>query len=470
MLRTAQFGGDVGSVWNREMRFYKLSDWRVQCECAEGVAMVRLECAPYTLLVVTEVTRELRQAYFHALSTDKVLIICGPVGSGKTETLKDTCHILGIEPIILDAKDFHQQGLEVFKSVERRGHKTPIILDEASQLPQAAINAFVTNAKAIGAFVCMATSSTGSFPAEVMNQSVVFHTRLPELEFYSAALLSSNGFDNCDDLARNLVSLWNAFHSGCSMEHYYDFGLRAVRRVTSRAGYLLGSHDEVVNAQEQRALVAQAILQTLWCCLTKKDKNVLEALIINNFGILPPLPEKLQAPGHWPRVAAMLAHVFEEQGYHAAIALSVAAQDEKTCLAAIEREAEEAGAELKILPGTMAGLNIHELLGKTDGNGCWVDGTLTQALRSAQHSRKPVWFSLMCGKSTVDMQQDMVEKFEALNTLMDIRKLCLTTGEILSLTEGHRIIFISNAGGEVCSFLSLATISRFGFVHAAPDE
>ena len=59
----------------------------------------------FELLAYTPLTKVLRQTCLRSLKGNKIAALRGPAGTGKTETMKDLCRMLGYEPIIVNCSD-----------------------------------------------------------------------------------------------------------------------------------------------------------------------------------------------------------------------------------------------------------------------------------------------------------------------------------------------------------------------------
>merc|ERR1719316_2005470 len=97
-----------------------------------------------------------------------------------------------------------------------------------------------------------------------------------------------------------------------------------------------------------------------------------------------------------------------------AMVVPVGPETEDAGMAAMQKEAADAGAELRVVAKIMAETTVQEFIGDYDSAGHWIDGTLTEALRSAQNSSiadssKPIWFIVVCGTFNCNKLKDFEE-------------------------------------------------------------
>merc|ERR1712185_401337 len=105
----------------------------------------------------------------------------------------------------------------------------------------------------------------------------------------------------------------------------------------------------------------------------------------------------------------------------------------------MEREAADSGVEFRIVARTMVETSVEEFFGWSDSAGHWIDGTLTEVLRSTQKSSKPVWIFVVLGAFDHEMHlKNFCIKIDQMNALFDSNLLCLASGELLSLFEEDR--------------------------------
>jgi hypothetical protein len=455
----AQEAGNVSEVWKDELRFYETPEKRIRVECGGTCSMFRQECGRFTNLVTTDQTRSSRRKYFEALEAGKALVLVGGAGVGKAETLKDIAHSLGLDCTFLNyeiLKASPLQWMKAFVAAQQRGANTPIVLDEADKVPLAGVQSFITNAKAVGAMAAMCASPVflDSLPAEIMEQLVIEKMEVPDRALLMINRLGTVGFQDADNLGRIMHSLAQELEHQCSKQPQYDFGMRAVGVLMRRASRLAGS--TIPDPEDEKKYIAQAFLDHFLPKFTSDDRQVLRSLLATHFGTQQLNPGWTHGLGKWPGVAACLRQ--GSQFVTGTLVTPVSAEERPCCLEAIRHEAEQSGANLRVMKGTITDCSFDELLG--------IDGTLTNEFRLASTSDTAAWLAIAYGDVTKDNCHKVAEAMSALYSLLDgNRKLCLPTGEIISLQEDDNIIFL--AGDDIIqhpTILQPAFCSRVGWV------
>merc|ERR1711957_319983 len=98
--------GERKAIWERELKTYEGSTGLLECRCDGHTCPVGGQ-TPQSLLLVTPLTRFARTVIFKALTEERPLIVTGGVGTGKTETIKDTIiSSLGQTVVSADAEAF----------------------------------------------------------------------------------------------------------------------------------------------------------------------------------------------------------------------------------------------------------------------------------------------------------------------------------------------------------------------------
>ena len=109
VIQEAINAGDTVQVkakWEGYVRFDVEKDARVVLRCERHVIYYRgegpmLSDSPRTLLVRTEISLGSFQEFFRAFKSGKTMLVFGPAGTGKTETMKDFAGDLGIEATVV---------------------------------------------------------------------------------------------------------------------------------------------------------------------------------------------------------------------------------------------------------------------------------------------------------------------------------------------------------------------------------
>jgi len=397
------------------------------------------------MLVVTPLTRKSRVAYMKALSDGKVLQYQGPPGSGKTETFKDTCRMLGQEAVVYSlSQEFTVDCFTpVIKEKGGRGRANfCIVLDEANRCSPEVLNKVLDDLQKAGAFVCVTMNPGLEGGAEVKIEGVVsLDFTVPGFVKIVEVMLACEGFTEATELAPKFMAATTACGEKCSKHASYDFGLRALRGIV-RAAALVG---KAANWANESQSVALALVQALHVRALGSDKDVVKAELEVVFGSVE-VPEAFLGKD----AAAVAAMVAEVAKFRHGVCVT-GDVDVNECVDAINK----AMCSESILVSLEDDAAARAVGGGIDA--VWARlsdpaSGFVKAFREAMVKEGPVNLVI---QGALDQ-----EAMESMNTLLDDNKVFITSsGERLNAIATMRFIFFND-----CSKWSPATVSRLGCV------
>jgi len=448
---------DAVGLWEGEMRFYAKHGGSFECRCVGHRVMVSretMDAAQDMVLVTTDLTKEVRRAFFHAfVGGADVLLLDGPAGTGKTETCRDICHMLGRNPRVVSGSDPANASTDWLKELAQPGNV--VIIDEANRMPRSVLEDAVRIFRDANIPLCFTHNSQrpeGCLKDFLGGFCSYVPMRAPEMPRVLSAMFASEGFQEADNLGDRLNGLFDYFRSHCTKQPYYDWGLRKMKTVTREAGRAARS----AHFSDERQMVTAAIQSSLASSMAPIDQSVFVQGILGHFGADAFVPMPIPTD-FWNAAATKISRTVTTR--HASLCLPVLESEETFVMAVIEEEAAKHGADISCMPGKMAELSQLDMIGGFVNPGEWKDGSFTKALRDLVSRERPGWLVVVCGNDKVAQ-----EKWSHLNSLMDDNKfLSLENGEKIKLKPDDRIIFL--AQGDEVQTASPATISRLGVVN-----
>jgi len=436
---TAKTGADG---WANEYKFYAGPDG-VKAVCGGCELKIGSYFPPRQMLVVTPLTRTCRSVIFEAWNKDKIVMFSGPAGTGKTETIKDTCLDLGMNPIVFNCSD--QTTIDDIKKTLSSFPGSPVIFDEFNRMKLEVVQSFPTIAKGqrIGITWNPGYAGGTELPDELKSMAVSQDMLVPDHKIIAEIMLFAEGFLEGESLAEMLTGvLQGCQESGnVTKQAHYDFGMRMLKSLIVASG-MQGRGTDFANEKE---CVMNAVMAVLGYRMTDADRGALTALVKEKFGLDPALP--------WTGKKNIDLMGETLQVRHGALLVGVKESDYDKATSGLGAVAKSGGAELVLIPasGTMLGTSVKD----------FVD-SLTAAMR--KQADKAAWIVIPVGDAT---EAPVADYLECLNTLLDDnKKLCLETGERIALKEGpngSRIIFLA-AG---CGTWSPASVSRVGICQSS---
>lgn len=453
---------DVGGLWEGEMRFYSRPGGSFECRCAGLQATVNsqnMDRSSDTVLVTTDITKEVRRAFFHAaFGRADVLLVDGVAGTGKTETCRDICHMLGMTHAVMNAsKTRPTDAIEWLKAAQPG---SMLIIDEAHHFSRTAIEDAVRRARDAHVTLCFTSNAQQKGDnltnlAEVVGSVCAYaHTEVPPYPIVISSMLACEGLQQADNLGNRLNGLFDYLKANCSKQHYYDWGLRKLKNVVSEAGRAARS----ASFADERQILTAAVQASCASGLAPIDESVLFRGLLDHFG--PDAFVPMARPrDFWNAAATKISRTVASR--HGTACLPVLESEETFVMAVIEEEAAKAGASISCMPGRMADLTQHSAIGGFS-NGEWKDGRFTQSLRDMVDRDQPGWLVVFCGPE--DFAEEKWHKF---NTLFDDNKcLLLESGEKITLKPADRIILAAQSLKNAPP----ALVSRLGVINVEANH
>jgi len=196
------------------------------------------------MLVTTPLTRQARATILDCIMTKKIFAPCGPAGTGKTESTKDTLRMLGYEGHVHNCSDddWDRQILELNTALLDKSNNG-VIFDEFNRLTKERQAEVVSIAKKAGVWIfltCNPGYQGGYNISGIENEA---HTRMdftvPQFSVLCRAMLGGAGFLDYQELGPAFVDFITDCRNELSKRKHYDFGLRMIKTSIETCGRLL---------------------------------------------------------------------------------------------------------------------------------------------------------------------------------------------------------------------------------------
>jgi dynein heavy chain len=431
--------GDAVATWKDEMRFYPQPDGTIICKCGNYEVMVADDFQASSMLVSTPLTRQARVKIIEAMMTGKVYAAKGPAGTGKTETIKDTMRILGMEaPVVNCSSDMKEAPMEAIDACKPHSGICPVIFDEFNCIPIASLEP-VLKGVTTQTFACI-TMNPGYAGRTKLSESIRAlcleqEYTVPDFKLIVQVMLGAEGILDCDAIGAKVVSVISACKEKCSKAHWYDFGLRFIKtlvREIGRVGRKNGFDDET-------KLVVDCLGSLLYMRSTSEDNDIVADEIKKTLGVDAKIPAEFNS-STTEGVATMVEAV--QQSRHGICIVGFP----KDCDAIVVAINDAMKSESMIVEGDADSL-------------CADDGPFTIAFKAAMKKTCPVNIII---KTPLNPSA-----WASLSSVLDDnKKLCLLNGEMLQMTPQMRVIIFE----KDCSQYSPAAVSRCGMVYAAQSQ